>query len=378
MPKRRRLRKIRLREVSLVDTPANPGAQMLIAKSGGDDVAELMVEALMKSARSFEEILAEDDARRAMWEAEEKLWPLFNALSESLGTIMADGEITNKVSRIRETTEQFLDACRDRFPDVEKSLGSVLLECIRDERRDSMTDAEKKALDDLQEQVNELTKSLKSTNDALEAAEREASLSGAERDYADTLEDKDRAEFVKMSYEDRTKVMEKRSSDESITVDGEIVYKSVVGDVAFRVMKSQQAALATSAEKQSALEKSLRVQRFQKQADEDFSRLPGTSEERATALMAIEDIKDEGARASIHKMLQAGQQAIEKGVAHPETGHSEHREGAGGSTEAEKQMEELAKSISERDSISYEQGFAKAMSENPKLYRDYLSEKTVQ
>ena len=378
----RRLRRIRLHEVSLVDRPANPGAKIVLAKSQSR-VPGLVAEVMLKAARSFKDILEEQEAREAAWEVERQLWPMFDALSESLGSIMADSEITDKVDRIRETTTQFLDACRERFPKVEDELEKVLLRCIRDERRDSMTDAEKKQLEELQKQVESLTTKLEKSQTALEASQREASLSADERAHADTLDDEARAEFVAKSEKDRRKVLDALKDDESLEVAGQKIYKSAVGDAMFAVMKAQQAEIEESRAATAATQSELRMEKFAKKADAEIANLPGERDDRAAALEAIDGLKEE-VRKTIHEMLRAGDEAMKKALEKPERGHTGQtgedvvKGELPGTTDAEAALEQKAKDIQAADqNLTFAKAYQRAIEENPELYNDFRREKSV-
>ncbi len=163
-------------------------------------------------ARTFEEVLDEDEARRAVFESLDKLYEMYSALQRSIETIMTDDEITDKRSAVGESMDQFASAMRDALPNVEK-LGD-----------DDMTD------EALQKQVEELQKKLDDEIAARKLAEDElAKLRSSEEEDEDDvtkglspevrkrLEDQD-AEIAELKKERETEFVRKHLSDTASAV----------------------------------------------------------------------------------------------------------------------------------------------------------------
>lgn len=99
--KRHHLSGIELDEISMVDRPANPGARLALFKRDGDvtDTAAA-VEAILKDAKSFNEIWLATDI-------EEEWWKLSSALRNSISSILQDVGVPNKKAAILTSINQF-------------------------------------------------------------------------------------------------------------------------------------------------------------------------------------------------------------------------------------------------------------------------------
>lgn len=173
-----------------------------------------------------------------------------------------------------------------------------------------------------------------------------------------------RKAFVAMSPEARDRyIAEKRSNDEVITIDGQEVRKSAVGALQFNLMKSQ-AARVEALEKSSkdAIEKAESAE-LAKRADEEFSHLPGTTDEKVSVLRAIGK-SDKKVQETFATMMKAGDKAVMG--AFEKLGHR------GGSPSVDKgAFEKRVAEVRARDGSSRMDAMEKARKEFPVEFEAY-------
>lgn len=173
-----------------------------------------------------------------------------------------------------------------------------------DKKETPMSDEAKKVAD-LEKSVADLTKSLADSTSALALAETMAKMSDKDKAHLESLKDDEaKKAFVAMSADDRAKAIAKVAvDDEVLKVDNNEIRKSVVGAEMFSFVKSQQAAIAKQAEDLAKAEDARVMSDLRKRADDQYPHVPGTTDERASMLKAIADIKDEKVRKSFEAVL---------------------------------------------------------------------------
>jgi hypothetical protein len=162
-PKRQRLTKLRLDEISLVDVPANPGAEILIAKR---DEAQAM---------TFDEALRDTTARERMWRAMEGFNDALSALRRSVETIIEDPGVTDKAAAIRDSAEQFHARLNDMAPGlavVKSALGAITPN--HKEHRGMDIETLAKNLEAAEARIAEVVKRAETAEAALAAANKRA------------------------------------------------------------------------------------------------------------------------------------------------------------------------------------------------------------
>ncbi len=125
-----KVRNLKLREVSLVDDPANPAARVSIAKAAGVGTGTTFADALA----GIEELLGSDDVEkdavsfqqaRLASKLNENMWQLHNALMTSVRSIIEDESVEDKAEKIATSVEQYKSALlRELGFAVEKGAGS--------------------------------------------------------------------------------------------------------------------------------------------------------------------------------------------------------------------------------------------------------------
>jgi hypothetical protein len=178
-----------------------------------------------------------------------------------------------------------------------------------------------------------------------------------ERTFYSSLKVEDRPGFLAKSAEDRSAAM-KAARD---GVDGEeVVYKSADGTVFRKVDDPRLAAQARRLDDQdrriAKMTDDAVLVELHKRADEVLGHLPGTTEQRAALLKAIDAIPDEAARDAALAAVKAGdlaQARVFKSLGTRTTPEE---------TTAEAGLEKLAKSYQEKHpDLSYEQAYSRVL-----------------
>lgn len=228
-------------------------------------------------------------------------------------------------------------------------------------------------------ELEEATKALTEASEALEVLTKErdeavaiAKLSSEERDYCADMSSEDRSAFMAKSPEDRKKDMEKRAAgDDTVVIDGQTIKKSAVGDGVFAVLKSQ-------SEKQAKIEKDLENERnirqtteFEKQADDKYAHVPGTTKERGEMLKAIAAMP-EATRKSFEKVLEQSEKLAKAGF--DKIGSGDPGKPSDSIRKAATDFDARVKEIAKRDGCSKQDAMTKARKEYPDLFKAYQGE----
>jgi len=332
-----------LLEISAVDNPAQEGARVLIMKRA-DSIAENILKYIdpADGAMSFQEVFEDTERRDEYWNAVEEVWPILDALNDSVRSVIADMDLTidAKRSMLSASVDDFLSAVVEKIPDAEQVLRKFLFD-PHDAAKGKKPDPDEDEDPDMPEKLEDLKK-----------------------DLAAAVDRADKAEAALKAFEQAA--IEK--NEETVTVNGQEIKKSAVGDVAFAALKAQSDDLAKAkAEARSA--------EYTKRAEDDFANLPGEPVAKGKCLQAI-DKMIEADRVALSAMLAAGNAAIGKAMkAIGKSGDGTGGTDEGHTTKAEKKVEALAAEIVKRDGGDHISAVAKAWEDNPELYNEYLAEK---
>lgn len=80
-----------------------------------EDLAKMYGDAT-EGAKTFDESLADDEAKRLEWKIQDSLWPLNDALCDSVASILLDPAVPDKRGTIAVTLVQYLDALQAKIP----------------------------------------------------------------------------------------------------------------------------------------------------------------------------------------------------------------------------------------------------------------------
>lgn len=365
------LRKLKLGELSLVDKGANQHAAVTIFKRATDPLAETIAkfygEEKPVKAKDFSELLASNESREKLWEVREELYPLFNALQDSVNTILSDDSVTmaEKMPRIERNVSDFLVAVRDKMPDVEEELMKFFNELTAEAlgtiaKTEESQMANTKTVEDVTKTLDETTAKLAEVTAKLEKAEALAKMSDGEKAYMAKMSEDEKAAFMAMSPADRAKKMEGvKKNDETITVGGETVSKSAVGDEQFAVLKR----LATAETEIAKVREEAEIARLEKRAADEFANLPGTDTEKARVLKAIGAL-GEAEKASLEVVMKIANEANAKAfeTVGKKAGEVENS--------PEAKLEKRAREIAADRKVSFEKGYVIALEEDPTLYNE--------
>lgn len=172
--------------------------------------------------------------------------------------------------------------------------------------------------------MDELTDALKSVaqeRDALadtaRLAKLEAGLTEEEREYFKQFpwqkdkEEEEKAGFLEMDPEERKKRAKMaKAQDETVVLDGETISKSAVGAGTFAVLKKQAARIAKTEEDLKQQRAEAEMARLEKRAGDEFGHVPGTSQEKAKMLKAINGIEDEEIRKLVESVFIAHEKLL--------------------------------------------------------------------
>lgn len=223
----------------------------------------------------------------------------------------------------------------------------------------SMTEKTETKVADLEKSVQELTEKLAKAEAAAVEAEARASLTDIEKAAMDKMSDEDKADYMKMTPEERKRKMaEMKKNDETVTIDGEVISKSVVGAEQFAVMKSVADRIAKAEERLAKAEREAARAVVAKRADTEFANLPGETDAKVDALLALEKM-DADAKGYFENILKAHADFVAK---------ASEKNGERAPSDKETALEKRITEIAKAENITREQAYVRALEENPSLY----------
>lgn len=306
MTKRNIIKDLSLSEISGVTVPAQAHALVSIMKGEHVELAKYL--ATDEGAKTFDAFMADEQVQRVKNKIYESVWPLMDALRNSIVSIKLDASLNDeqKNERISEAVAQFDVAVKgvtSQHPRSSAINVDGLLKSLTIYEESMSEDIAKKAAE-LETQVAALTKSLAD-------AEVLAKLSDDEKAYLAGLKDEDAEKFKKATADERKKLMQKSAESDEVfkSVDGVEIRKSAVGDSVFAILKSQDEALrATRAELAKQAERAQTVE-LTKRAEDEFKHLPGDTVAKV-AVLKFAAGADEATRTALETMLKAADAAL--------------------------------------------------------------------
>lgn len=233
---------------------------------------------------------------------------------------------------------------------------------------------EKKFEDSEQKHTEELQKA----EDRAVLAETLATLSKEDQEIFKSFSDEQKQEFIKADAETRMSALEDvrkaEAEPEDIPEKIQKRFSSLTEE-----LKKQRKQTEESEKRNEELVKRIakterenRIKDFEKRAAEEIPAFSGDAQEKAIALMAVEDMP-EGPRETIKKMLKAGDAAIAKNLV-PVGSDGDVLDTPSDSSEAWKMIEKKAAELKSTDSsLTVEKAISKAMKDNPSLYARYIA-----
>ena len=337
-----------LLEISAVDNPAQKGARATIMKRD-DSIAESILKYVEPEdgAQSFSDVLEDTERRQEYWEAVEAVWPALDAMSDSVRSIVADDKMTIDAKRtmLVASVDDFLSAVVEKIPDAEQMLRKYLFDPHdaakpdKEDEDDDMADIGKLEIKVNKSEIDEYVNSIKEQTDRADKAE--AAL-------------------------DAFKAAEIEKNDETVSVNGQAIKKSAVGDVAFKALKTQSDEITKVKEDAAVAE-------FAKRAETELPNLPGDVTAKGSCLMAAEKMSKSD-RATFSAMLNAGNKAL--GAAMKELGAAGDGADDKSMTKAEAKANRLADELVKTKGITKDAAMAEVW-ENTEIYNEYVAEKAA-
>ena len=286
-----RLRDLKLDEISVVDDPASPGAEVVLQKrkgngpvAKGDDDKPLDLNAA----------LAEAEAREKRWKVMDGFWKLFDAFRSSLNSIIEHAEPAEKGGLITTTIEQFTTKVEEMAPEIAVLKGGSAA-AVSNPQEDDM-DIEKLAadLEAAEARIVEVTK----RNDDLEA--ENAVLKAGCADCATMKACKASGKCAKSGkpLADMAKVARGGQGGDQPAEDD--VIKGLPENVRKMIEDGRKA------------QDDLRIAKAAESAEKEFPHMPGSTVEKGRVYLALQAIP-EADRATLTKMLKAGDAALGMG-----------------------------------------------------------------
>lgn len=268
------------------------------------------------------------------------------------------------------TREEQLDSLEKQLASLEDAVASF----SKADDSDADDDNKKKDAADMDADAMKRSKATKTAKGAKAKAKkaRTDAADDEDDDYSDLKDDAD-AEEDEGDGDDSVdkaatkKGAVKKGADETVVIDGKTIAKSDVGQNMFAIFKAQAARLQ-KAEEDIAKERDLRVTaEFKKRADDLYPHVPGSTDERADMLKAI-DKMPEALKKSFEKVLESSERLAKS--AFDTLGIS----GTSGATDVKKAAVDFNGKVAEiakRDGISRSAAMSKARVEHPDLFKAY-------
>lgn len=337
----------------------------------------------MPAARGFAEILAENEAQEECWQAEAAMWPLFDALRQSLSSIAADPSVadTDKIGRVADSVNQFVEALKAEWPDVADAVDKIAKASPNADRMAPFIKAglagakeaimpEVKTQADIAKAMNE-DAIFKSLVDELIKNAVDAAVAKAKKD-AEDAKDGGADEMMEDASGKPTKkglefIAKHQTGDaeEILKVGDRTIRKSIVGADTFEMFKAQQADITK--------ERDARVDaEMTKRATEEYPSLVGTAVEKGAILKHLASAPED-VRKSAEAILTAAEKATKAAFTTAGAGDGQVRAPAD-MAKAKQDFMGKVDEIKARDKCSKSDAMSKAQREFPELHKAWQGE----
>lgn len=339
-----------------------PLDRILDADSEADVTTAIVKAFCLKSdghARTFAETLLADRVT-------DSLWPMTNALSSTIHSILADDDTPGKAAAVGQAIDDFGVRMRSVVDDAESPLTKFAMNLIAGNIGD--TTGEETTMPNKTPEEIELQKQLDTATAELAGALLIAKLNDDEKAFMEGMDDKARKAFTALTTDERKGKMDlTKRADETLEVDGTTISKNVVGADMFAVIKSQQGQIAESKDAVAKAQDDAVTATMTKRASDEFSHLPGTPGELAAVLKHLE-----GAPEAVRTTVEAVFKSAE-GIAaatYLTQGHGQGQTVISGT--ATEQLDTLAKAHAKDKSIDYASAYSEVIEKNADLYAQTL------
>jgi hypothetical protein len=349
-----------INEVSLVPSPANKGARVAIFKADEDPEKDQLAKG------AFMEALAGLNAERQIRETMDQMWDINSALRRSIRNIMADKDIQNKQSAIKEAISEFITTLTSLANAMggqvnkDEALLNVAMPLIEAALDSGNKEGDNMGKENQAAKENEVTKAVKKENEDLKAqlakAKAIVKLSDVAKAHYESLSVDEADAFLKMDANAQQVVLDDiaKQDETYTTVHGTVLRKSRIGPEVFETMKMQDKEIKQGREDLQK-EQEARLDEVRKGKVENlYKHVPGSEDEKVSLLKAMDGLGQED-KSYLEGLLKQLDEAILtltkiKGV-----------EGDRTSGASEDKLNAMAKEIQKAEGITFEKAYTKAI-----------------
>lgn len=346
-----KMTKFRISELSGVTRPAQTGAKAVIMKRADGDPAAIITKADLTAALQAFPQAADKAVAKAHIIARAEALGASDQLPEGwLKKAGSSGE------------EEGTDAMSNV---IKKALGLA----------ESATDAEvEAAISKLATGMTEANAALAKAKTDTDRAIRKASMSSEEVTHCKAMDDDAKDAFMQKPKAERDAAVKKAlEGDESLTLHGQTIRKSDVGDGIFAIMKGQAQEIADQKAGFEKAQNDLREATFAKRAKDEFPHLAGSVADRVRVLKAL-DGADDATKAAAEAIFKAAEATAK--LAFDKVGGG-GKAGPEGGDSAEAKLNTLAKARQDASGgkLSFAKAYDEVINEQPALYEEALAQK---
>lgn len=287
-----------------------------------------------------------------------------------------EGQVTNMEAMVADLQKKLEKATAG--DDNDKAAQIVELSGQMEEMTKALTDAtavisalnaDKEAMEKLAKAEAALTKEEIPWYERLKGKKKKAEDDEDEKEVEKAQ--KEIVKFLGLSADERLKVAKANTvADESVVIEGQTICKSAVGESTFNVMKAQAARIAKSEKDIADANDRALMADLKKRADEKYAHVPGSTEERAAMLKAIEAMEPE-VKKSFLAVLEQSEKLAKAGFDTLGHGNGKGEKDTVTITKAARDFETKVAEIRKRDNSSRTVALAKARTEHPDLFKAY-------
>lgn len=293
-----------------------------------------------------------------------------------------EGQVSDMEAQVKELTKALEVAAGGNTDAIEKATLQGQVDTLVG-KVEELTDALQKALDDqasaqaAKSEAEEMAKAIAEMDEderaylkAFPWQKKGKEEEEEEEEVPEGNGKKKKFPFWKMSREDRQKIIKAdKAADETVTLSGRTISKRAVGEDTFEILKSQAAEIAKANASMAKEIEKRETTEFQKRADDEYSHVPGTAEERGNMLRAISKM-DEPLRKSFEAALGSAEKLAKAGF--DKLGHKGDKPGDESIAKQARDFESrLDKVRSDFPKLSRSEALSKARRENPDLFKAY-------
>lgn len=153
---------------------------------------------------------------------------------------------------------------------------------------------------------------------------------------------------------------------EAVVIDGQRIAKSEVGEAQFAIIKSMNERLSKASERIEKAEAEAEMEKLKKRADDSYSHVPGSTDERASMLKAMVGMPDP-LRKSFEKVFEQSEKLAKTAFETKGFGKADIE----GLQSSRQQFESKVSEIKKRENCSRTEALEKARKEDPDGFKAF-------